>query len=390
MNEGHLKSLRIQLITFSIARMLINTGFRMVYPFLPTIARGLGVDVRSIALSITARSSLGLAAPFIGSMGDTIGRKRSMFLGLLAFSIGFLMVIIWPTYPSLFLALMMNALGKIIFDPSMQAYLGDRTMYQQRGRAIAITELGWSGASLLGLPLVGWLIARSNWASPFPLLGIFTLGIAFWLVRLLPADAAPHIERQSFNEAVRSIIDHHSALAALSISLLISLANESVNIVYGLWLEGTFGLQVAALGAASAVIGLAELSGEGLVALITDKLGKRRAVISGTLVIATACFALPVIGTSTPGALISLFLFYLSFEFTFVSLIPMMTELVPTARATLLASNIAASALGRAIGALIGPYLFEYALLANAAFSALVTILALVILITAVKEADSP
>jgi predicted MFS family arabinose efflux permease len=389
MKAKGLKALRLQLFVFSITRTLINTGFRMVYPFLPAIARGLGVDVRSITLAITTRSSLGIAAPFVGSLGDSIGRKRSMLLGLFSFSFGFLIVIIWPTYPSLFIALILGALGKIVFDPSMQAYLGDRTSYQQRGRAIAITELGWSGASLIGLPLVGWLIARSNWASPFPILGIFTLGMAIWLVRILPADDTLSEDRPRFNQAIIAIIEHPSALAALTISLLISISNESVNIIYGLWLESIFGLQVAALGAASAVIGLAELSGEGIVSVITDRLGKRRAVILGTLAIAAACLALPVIATSTAGALIGLFLFYLTFEFTFVSLIPMMTELVPSARATLLASNLAASALGRALGALVGPYLFEIAIFMNAAFSALVAVLSIIILVLAVKEDGS-
>lgn len=386
MNTESLKPLRLQLIVFSITRTLVNTGFRLIYPFLPVIARGLGVDVRSITLAITARSTLGIAAPFIGSLGDSIGRKRSMLLGLLTFSVGFLLVILWPTYPSLFMALILGALGKIIFDPSMQAYLGDRTSYQQRGRAIAITEIGWSGASLVGLPLVGWVIARSDWATPFPLLGIFTLGMALWLLRLLPADEAPQRNRPSFLTTAATIIEHPSALAALAIALLISVSNEAVNIIYGLWLENAFGLQVAALGAASAVIGLAELGGEGLVAGITDRLGKRRAVIYGTLAIAATCLLLPQIATTTAGALVGLFLFYLSFEFTFVSLIPMMTELVPSARATLLASNLAASALGRGLGAFIGPFLFEYSLLANTIFAATVAVLALTVLVLGVKE----
>lgn len=386
MNGEDLRPLRYQLIIFSITRTLINTGFRMIYPFLPAIARGLGVDVRSIALAITARSSLGIAAPFIGSASDALGRKRSMLLGLFTFSVGFAIVIVWPTYPALFIALILGALGKIIFDPSMQAYLGDRTSYRQRGRAIAITELGWSGASLLGLPLVGWLISRSNWATPFPILAIFTLGMALWLWRIIPADDASGRERPKFRRAFSSIIRHPSALAALAISLLISTSNESVNIIYGIWLENSFGLQVAALGAASAVIGLAEMSGEGTVAAITDRLGKHRAVIIGTLAIAATCLLLPVIAKTTLGALIGLFLFYISFEFTFVSLIPMMTELVPSARATLLASNIAASAVGRGLGAFVGPYLFDIGLTANTVFAATTAILALVVLALGIKE----
>jgi predicted MFS family arabinose efflux permease len=84
--------------------------------------------------------------------------------------------------------------------------------------------------------------------------------------------------------------------------------------------------------------------------------------------------------------LIGLFLFYISFEFTFVSLIPMMTELVPSARATLLATNIAASAVGRGLGAFVGPYLFEAGLFANSVFAAAIAVLALVVLTLGVKE----
>ena len=48
--------------------------------------------------------------------------------------------------------------------------------------------------------------------------------------------------------------------------------------IFGVWLEDSFDLQIAALGAASAVIGLSELGGEGLVAAFVDRLGKPRAI----------------------------------------------------------------------------------------------------------------
>jgi MFS family permease len=56
---------------------------------------------------------------------------------------------------------------KFMFDPAIQAYLSDRTPYSRRGLIIAFIELGWSGAALVGLPLVGFLIARSTWRAPF-------------------------------------------------------------------------------------------------------------------------------------------------------------------------------------------------------------------------------
>jgi DHA1 family inner membrane transport protein len=141
-------------------------------------------------------------------------------------------------------------------------------------------------------------------------------------------------------------------------------ANELVNLLFGVWLEDSFGLQIAALGAASAIIGISELSAEGLVAVFVDRIGKTRAVALGLMVNSIAALALPFIGKTETGALAGLFFFYLSFEFTLVSSIPLMTEIVPSARATLMAFNVAALSLGRALGALIGPRLYGLGFLA--------------------------
>ncbi len=376
MRENPISDLRGRLLLFTISRTVLNTGFRLVYPFIATFARALGVEVESIALAITARSALGLTAPILGNLGDSLGRKSAMLLGLSLFTLGFALVLFFPTYPSLFTALLLGAAGKIIFDPAMQAYLGDQVDYRQRGTAIAIAEFGWSGASLLGLPLVGWLIARSGWMTPFPALALLMMLNLLLLWRALPADTPNRPYRSTLGLAWRSILAQPSAVAALITTLLISIGNETVNIVYGLWLEGSFGLQVAAIGAASAVIGLAEFSGEGLVATITDRIGKKRAVSIGVFLTAAACLLLPLIGHTLSSALIGLFFFYLTFEFTFVSLIPLVTEVVPSSRATLMAGNLAAAAGGRSLGALIGALLYTNGIALNAAFGALITLIA--------------
>jgi hypothetical protein len=86
------------------------------------------------------------------------------------------------------------------------------------------------------------------------------------------------------------------------------------------------------------------------------------------------------LGRGFIGALVGLFFFFITFEFTFVSILPIMTEIVPTARATLAASTFAAAAVGRALGALVSPTLFNYGiLLANAALATALAILALVV-----------
>ena len=378
--------LRFQLAAFTFTRTVLNTGYRMVYPFLPVIARGLGVDLSTVALAVTARASLGLASPFLGSAADVRGRKTVMLFSLGLSAAGFGLVSIWPTYPMLFASMLLAGGGKIMFDPAMQAYVGDRVDYSRRGLVIALTEFGWSGAFLIGIPIAGWIIARGGWAAPFRWLVAFVLlaGVLLW--RMLPADPSPVSQRLSWSGGMRAVLASRSALAGLALGFLISLANESINIVFGAWLEDSFGLQVVALGAATAVIGAAELGGEGLVAALADRLGKRRAVALGIAFSAVACLGLPILGRSLAGALVGLFLVYITFEFALVAAIPLMTELVPRARATMMAGNIGAHSAGRAIGALVGPALFSLGLQANGTLAAALNLAALAMLLLFVRE----
>jgi predicted MFS family arabinose efflux permease len=380
MKPGPKSGAATDLVLFPFIRGVINTGFRMVYPFLPEIARALDVSIEQVALAITARSLIGISGPFVGSAGDVLGRRRGMLLGLLLFAAGSLVVALWPTYPGLVIALILGAVGKIVFDPAMQAYLGDQVEYDRRGRAIAITEFGWSGAALIGLPLSGWIIARAGWMSPFGVLGVLGLGLALLLALMLPEARVSRLVRFSLRSAIATISSSPSALAALGIAFLLSIGNEVINIIYGVWLEDSFGLQIAALGAASAVIGVAELTGEGFVVFWTDRIGKRRAVGIGLSLIALTGLALPLAHGSLSGALIGLFFFYITFEFTFVSLISLVTEITPTSRATLMAGNITAAAGGRALGALAGPLLFKFGLLANGTATTLAAALCLLLL----------
>lgn len=335
----------------------------MVYPFLAAFARGLGVDLSVLSYVMTARALAGMFGPLAAALTDKRGRKVGILVGVGLFSLGAALVVAWPTFPVFAAALLLMTLGKYVFDISLVSWLGDRVPYERRGRVLAVTEFGWSLAFILGVPLVGFLIARRGWDSPF--LAFASLGALAFLVLafIIPKDApaviagSPAPENHSLFSILRSPA-FFPILASLSLGLFSSAANETVNLLFGVWLEDAFGLQIAALGAASAVIGLSELGGEGLVAAFVDRLGKLRAVALGLAVNSLAALALPVLGKSEAGALIGLFFFYISFEFTIVSSIPLMTEILPSARATVLALNVAGLSLGRALGAFASPRLY--------------------------------
>ncbi|MEX1071021.1 MAG: MFS transporter [Anaerolineales bacterium] len=364
--ESLKKPLRVELPLFTIIRMISATAYRMVYPFLPALRDGLGVPLESLTLAIGSRSLIAaFAGPFFASMGDSRGRKFGMLAGIFIFMAGTAVVVFWPTFSGFVIATMLTTIGQVTFGPSMQAYLGDRVPYSRRSFVLTVTEFSWSGAYIVGIPLVGLVIARGGWMAPFPLLGLLSAmaGGILWLT--IPKDKAHAKAPPSFLTNFRMIMKSPAARAALGFTLFSSIANEFINLIFGVWMEDSFGLRLAAMGAAAAVLGIAEVSGEGLVAALTDRLGKRRSIFIGLLVNSFSVLLLPLMSGNLTGALATLFLFYISFEFLIVSSIPLMTEVMPSARATMLSGFFTTASIGRAAASVVTAPLYAFGITAT-------------------------
>jgi predicted MFS family arabinose efflux permease len=373
--------LRLHIAFFTFIRMVSSTAFRMVYPFLPVFRDALGVPLEQLTGAIGARSLVAaIVGPFFASLGDRRGRRTGMLIGMGLFMAGCAVVVFLPTFLGFVIALVLTLVGKVTFDPSMQAYIGDRVPYQRRSLAIAVTEISWSGAFILGIPVVGWFIARFGWLSPFPLLGLMVLACVIVMLLTIPRDQPHKVKPQNLAANLKLIANSPAARAGLLFTLFSCMANEVIGLIFGVWLEASFGLQLAALGLAAAVLGIAELSGESLVAVLTDRLGKRRSIILGTLVNCLAVIALPFTKGSLPAAMVALFFFYISFEFTIVSSIPLLTEVLPSARATMMSGFFTLASIGRAVSSWITPLLYAQGFATNVAAAIALNLVAVLML----------
>ncbi len=359
--------IRTQTIIVGLLRVILNTMHRMVYPFLAVFARGLGLDIQALSFALAGRNLVGVLGPVFGPIADLRGKKIVMLAGVAFFTLGVGIVAIHPGAATFSAALILAILSKSLFDPAVQAYFGDRVPYQRRGTAMAVIEMSWSLSFIAGVPAMGFLIARYGWSAPFPVLAVLGIVMFLILLRMISPDAPQRTAASGAaadapaRSSLRLVLTSVPALAGISIALWSGLANESVNLVFGLWLSDSFGLQIAALAGASAVIGLAELSGESLVALITDRIGKGRSVFLGLAVNTLVSVLLPAIGRSEMGALVGLFFFYLSFEFMIVSELPLMTETVTQARGTVMAVNLVGFGVGRSVGAALSTFVYARA-----------------------------
>lgn len=374
-------SFRLQFIGLALIRLVMNINVRIMYPFLPFFASGLGVSVKELSLALTTRSLVGALNPLAASaITDRRGRKTGMLVGIGLFTIANLAVVIWPLYPVLFVSLTVSMFGMFIFSPAMQAYMSDTIAYEQRGRAIALTEMAWSASYFIGMPLAAFLLSRWGWIGPFPLLA--GLGaLSFLLVaRLAPGAPAPGGSSRGSLSDLRRVLAYRPAQAALLMGFFFSVGSEMLAIVFGVWMKASFGLEILGLGLVSTLIGVAEFSGESLTAGLVDRLGKKRSIRIGLLVDTFFVILLLLAGKTMIGAMGALFGYYLAHEFMIVSTLPLMSEVMPSARATMLSLMAAFLSLGRSAAALVALRVYEFGFHYNVIIIVCVNLLALFML----------
>jgi len=173
------------------------------------------------------------------------------------------------------------------------------------------------------------------------------------------------------------------------VTALIMIGHELLFVVYGTWMESSFGLSLGRLGLVTAVVGVGELLGELGAGGLVDRLGKRRAIAVG-LGLTTLCYLVwPLTAGALVPALMSLFFLLLFFEFAFVATLPLITELVPQARATMVSLNASVDHLGRSLGALLAIPLWSLVgLWGNGLAAGAATLVAMALLLAFVRPED--
>ena len=350
------------ILALTVSRLIMNMTRRFAYPFASQIAAQLGVPLEAVQNLIALQAGVGIASPLFGPLSERYGRKWVMLGMLLIMAVvsaaGALLPHFWM------FAILMLTLGvtKMIFDPALLAYVGDRIPYNRRALAVGTTELSWAGALFVIAPLAGFLLQGGYGVQAvFAAFTVLALIATLIIFIFIPADRPEHHEVKIITPlgAWRILRNSPVALAALAYSFLLVTANEMMFINYSPWMESSFHIPTSELGIVTTVIAAAEVLGEFVIIGVADRLGKRRMALGGALMAALAYVVLPQLAFSLPATMIGLFVIFISVEIAIVASVPMFTEILPNSRAVMMSSNVSLHSLGRLTGAAVGSFLLR-------------------------------
>jgi len=112
-----------QIVIVTFFKLLLNIGRRFVYPFAPALSRGLDVPLTAVTTIIATSQVTSLLGLFSGPLADKMGYRFMMQTGLGMLALGMLICGVAPIYWIVFLGLVLASLGKILFDPALQAFM---------------------------------------------------------------------------------------------------------------------------------------------------------------------------------------------------------------------------------------------------------------------------
>lgn len=357
------RQLILSIIAITLGRLVINITKRFPYPFVSAIAGQFAVAPSAIQNVIALNNATGLLSPAFGTVSEKYGRKPVMLVMLGIMSVASFLGVLIPEYSVFVLAMIAFGFGKIIYDPTFQAYCGDVIPLNRRATIMGITELGWAGSLIIASPVVGFILDTGTMRSVFIFLTLcLVVGfIAVW--QFAESDVRSSTEKNAIKiispiAALNIIRQHRPAVFGLIFAFCLTSSNELFFINYGLWMERSFDLALTALGTVTIVVAIAEVIGEFIVIGIADRIGTKRTALGGALLATIFYLIIPSLSNSLPMALAGILFMFVGVETAIVASIPMFTEILPNARAVMMSGNMGAHSLGRVIGAAFGGFIY--------------------------------
>jgi predicted MFS family arabinose efflux permease len=218
---------------------------------------------------------MGLGAPLLAGWVAAFDRRRLLAFSLVWYAVGHGLSALMPDWGTLWPMRGLCMLGAAVFTPQAAAAIGHMSAPEERGRSITFIFLGWSLASVLGMPIAAWLGETFSWRVAFGAIAALSLVGAAWVYAVMPDGVKPAaLSMRAWGE----VVTHPVLMAIVLVTALQAAGQFTLFSYFAPYYKLTFGATPAHIGGLFAWFGLFGLIGNVLLARHIDRIGAGRGV----------------------------------------------------------------------------------------------------------------
>ena len=260
-----------------VGNFVIGTGVMVVPGTLNDISQSLGVSIPQAGQLITAAAiMMGLGAPLFASLVAGWDRRRLLTLALVWYGVLLGACALAPQYAALLPLRVLAVISPAVFTPQAAASVGLLVPTSQRGRAITFIFLGWSVASVMGMPLSAWIGGELGWRWAFGLVAVMSFASGAWVWREIPDGIKPAaLSREAWARTLGSA----PLMTAVGVTLLSAFGQFTLFSYFAPYFAQTLGAGGALLSLMFLWFGVFGLAGNVAVTRYIDRIGAPNAVL---------------------------------------------------------------------------------------------------------------
>jgi predicted MFS family arabinose efflux permease len=333
---------------------VIGCGVFVVAGTLNDISRSLQVSVPLAGQLIAIGGAMMcFGAPLLAGWVSGFDRRRLLAWTMLWYAAGHALCALMPSYAALWPLRAATVLGAAVFTPQAAAAMGFMAPPEQRGRAITFIFLGWSVASVLGMPLAAWLGEVHGWRVAFGAVAALSVLAAWGVFTSLPDGVKP--AALSLKDW-KAVLTHPLLMLIIMVTALQSAGQFTVFSYMAPYYRQVLQASPAQITLLFAWFGAFGLIGNLLLTRHIERIGANRAVALATVSIALSLLLWPLaIGVAT--MVLVLVPWALGCFSANSAQQARLNAVAPALASALMALNSSAMYLGQALGATGGGWL---------------------------------
>jgi predicted MFS family arabinose efflux permease len=336
---------------------VIGCGVMAPVGTLPDIARSLDVSV-AVAGQLVAVAAVMMCfgAPLLASWVGGIDRRKLLAASLAWYAVGHALCALMPSFAALVPVRAVTVLGAAVFTPQAAAAIGAMTSPAERAGAITFIFIGWSVASVVGMPMSAWLGDTFGWQSAF--LAIAAIGAvgAAWVAATVPAGVRPpSLTLASWRAAFGSPV----LMAIVLVTALAGAAQFTLFSYFAPYFKEVIGAGTRETTLLFVVFGVFGVVGNTLASRHVDRFGPDRSVDFALALMTVSLLAWPLATSTLTAALVIVPWALACFSMQSMQQ-ARLGAAAPTLAPALMALNTSAIYLGQAAGAASGGWLIAH------------------------------